>query len=200
MHAGAQVLSLAPACSCDGQRHNSNGCADAKSEKGGVSGRGSRHPVPSRDEGQSEGDAAHRRQAADPVRGGGGDRRWHHGDDLRHGSRQARDRGPLRQVVRNRSRVAGTRQAGAARPRAQHQAESCRLLLRAPGRAARARARRAVRGEARRRRAVRRDARRRPARWRTARAHANDRRVQSLSFVGDRRRADRAARFAARMA
>src|SRR5277367_6764368 len=50
------------------------------------------------------------------------------------------------------------------------EAESCRLLLRAPGRTARAWARRAVRGEARRRRAVRRDARRRPARWRAARA------------------------------
>ena len=54
----------------------------------------------SRDEGEPEGDAADRRQAAHPVCGGRGGGGRHHRDDLRHRPQQARDRGPLRQGLR----------------------------------------------------------------------------------------------------
>ncbi|ORC47214.1 hypothetical protein B2G74_24925 [Burkholderia sp. A27] len=47
-------------------------------------------------EGEPERDAADRRQAADPIRGGRGDGGRHHRNDLRDGPQQARDRGPFR--------------------------------------------------------------------------------------------------------
>ena len=61
-----------------------------KITQSGISGGGPRQPLPAGDQGEPEGDAADRRQAADPVRGRGGRRRRHHRHDLHHRPQQAR--------------------------------------------------------------------------------------------------------------
>ena len=73
-------------------------------------GRRSRHPVPARDQGAAEGNAAARRQADHPVRRRGGGRvrrRQHHPG---HRPRQERDRRSLRRVGRARDVPRGARQ------------------------------------------------------------------------------------------
>ena len=104
--------------------------------------RGSRHPIPARDQGAAERDAGARRQAGHPVRRRGGRpirRRQHRHRDR---PRQERDRGSLR-----RRRGAGelsraARQDCAARGNPQdHEADQ--RVVRPPGRAARPRPRRA---------------------------------------------------------
>ena len=73
-------------------------------------GGGPRHALPAGDQGEPEGDAADRRQAADPVRGRGGGGRRHHRHDLHHRPQQARDRGPFRQGLRARDRARAAQQ------------------------------------------------------------------------------------------
>ena len=71
-----------------------------------------------------EGNVAHRRSAADPVRGGRSRGRRAHADDLHHRSRQTCHRGPLRPRVRTRARARGPRQ----------RRRTARASLRCPGR------------------------------------------------------------------
>ena len=93
-----------------------------KVTQSGLSGRRPGHPLPAGDQGQPEGNDAHRRQAADPVRGRGGGRGRHHRHDLRHRPLQARHRGSLRQGLRTGERTGSARQERDARIRAQHAA------------------------------------------------------------------------------
>ena len=72
-----------------------------------------RQPLPARHQGEPQGNAADRRQAADPIRGRRGRGRRHHRHDLHHRAQQARDRGSFRQGVRARDRARGC----ATRPR-----------------------------------------------------------------------------------
>ena len=88
-------------------------------------------------------------------------------DDLRHRPRQARDRGPLRQVATSSKPSCRRAASRSCSTRAQHHADvdvDCIYVRQAEPLGPRSRG--AVRGAAGRRRAVRRDARRRPARRR----------------------------------
>ncbi len=67
-----------------------------------VPGRRPRHPCPPRDQGHAEGNAHHRRPAADPVRGGRGAGSRDRALRVRHRPQQGRDRGSLRPGVRAR--------------------------------------------------------------------------------------------------
>ena len=78
--------------------------------QGGVSGRRLGHPVPAGDQGDAEGNAAGGRQAADPLRGRGGQGRRHRAILFCHRPRQERDRGPFRPRLRARSDLARARQ------------------------------------------------------------------------------------------
>ena len=76
-----------------------------------------RHPLPARDQGAAEGDAAAGRQADHPVRrrrGGRLRRRQHHPG---HRPRQERDRGSLRRLGRARNVPRGARQDASSSPR-----------------------------------------------------------------------------------
>ena len=75
---------------------------DQPGPQGRHPGRGTRHPVPAGDEEPAQGDAPGRRQAVDPVRGGGGGPRRPHRHPDHHRPGQARDRGPLRPQLRAR--------------------------------------------------------------------------------------------------
>ena len=99
------------------------GIASWQDQDGSLSGGRARHALPAGHQGQPEGNAADRRQAADPVRGrgGAGGRRREAG--VHHRLRQARDRGPLRHGPRAR---AGTRGARASRTCSMPCAASCR--------------------------------------------------------------------------
>ncbi len=115
-----------------------------------------------------EGNAADRRQAADPVRGRGGACGRRREAGVHHRLRQARHRGSLRHGPRARAGARAAGQAGPARGRARHRAVVRELHLHPPARAARPRPRGAVLAPGRRRRAVLRPSRRRPDRRRGA--------------------------------
>ncbi len=88
---------------CTGKRH-------AKSQKSRISGRRPGHPLSARHQGQPQGNAAHRRQAADPVCGRRGDGRRHHRHHLHQQPHQAHGRRPLRQGLRTGNRTGRARQ------------------------------------------------------------------------------------------
>ena len=79
-----------------------------------LSGRRPRHPRPARHQGDAEGNADHRRQAADPVCGRRGQGSRHRTFHLRHRPQQGRDRGSFRPHVRTRRHA---RRRAARRPR-----------------------------------------------------------------------------------
>ena len=114
----------------------------------------SRHAVPSRHQGEPEGNAADRRQAADPVRGRRGAVGGRRNAGVHHRQLQAGDRGSLRQQPGTRGRAAGAGQAGTAGRAARHPAELGVLRVHPPARAARPGSRRAVRAAGGRRCAV----------------------------------------------
>ena len=182
----------APACVRAGRRSpmtdaNHESDDDAQDHEGGISGGGARHALPAGDQGESEGNAADRRQAADPVRGRGGRRRRHHRHDLHHRPQQARDRGPFRQGLRARDRARAQRPQRAARSRPGDHAARHQLHLHPADRGAGPRSRGAVRGAGRRRRAVRRAAGRRPDRRRRAGDEADDGPRRARRLRGNRR-------------
>ena len=126
-----------------------------------VPGRRPRYAFPSRHQSVAEGDAADRRQAADPVRGRRGARGGRRTARVRDGIVEASHRGSFRHRHRARAAAGRVRQARPARARAPHRPAGGNLYFRAPGRAARPRPRGAVREAGRRRRAVLRASRRR---------------------------------------
>src|SRR5581483_9020217 len=134
--------------------HCEEGDAQTRAQ-GGVSGGGARHPHPAGDQGDAEGDADRRRQAADPLcdgRGeGGGDRAVL----FRHRPRQERDRGLLRRRLRAGSDAARARQDRTARRDALVAARCRADRLYPPAAPAGPRPRRVVRAQPGRRRAVR---------------------------------------------
>ena len=161
-------------------------------QDGSLSRGGTRHPVPAGHQGQSQGDAADRRQAADPVRGrrGAAGRRRKAG--VRHRLGQAGDRGPFRPRPRAR---AGTRDQGPrahAQYAARHRSFLRQLHLHPPGVSAGSRPRGAVLAPRGRRRAVLRAPGRRPHRRRGSLSRADGAGVRTVR----RQRAGRADREA----
>ena len=136
---------------------------------------GSRHPIPAGDQGEPEGNAAGRRQAADPVRGRGSRRGRNLRHDLHHGAQQAVDRGSFRQGLRARDGARASQQDRAAEVGAGGDPARHQLHLHPADRGARPRSRGAVRRAGRGRRALRRDPRGRPHRRRSAGDAADDR-------------------------
>ena len=140
-------------------------------QDGRVPGRRPRHALPAGHQGQPEGDAADRRQAADPVRGrrGAGGRRRRAG--VHHRLLQACHRGPFRHRpgTREGARVAG-QAASCSTPVRSVLPSLCHLHLHPPAGAAGPGPRRAVRAAGRGRRAVLRAPRGRPDRRRGGRA------------------------------
>ena len=138
------------------------GCAHERHE-GRHPRRWTGHPLPPRDQGHAEGDAARRRQAGDPVRRGGVGARRSRRRARHHRSQQGRPRGPLRPQLGARGRPRG--QGRRAPPRAGPGVGRPRQgALRPAGPAARARPRRPGGQGARRQQPVRGAARRRPHR------------------------------------
>ena len=82
------------------RRERENRCVleecPGENPQGRLPGRRPRHAVPAGHQGHAQGNAAGRRQAADPVCGRGGAGRRHRGVHLRHRPRQERHRGPFR--------------------------------------------------------------------------------------------------------
>ena len=154
--------------------------------------RRARHALPARDQGDSQGAAADRRPAADPVRGRRGARGGDRADDLRHRPRQDRARRAFRHGLRARDDDGRARQ-GPVDPRCHaHSRRATSITVRqqvplGP------RPRDLVRARDRRRRAVRDPAARR-ADGRHARLHGADGR----GLRGGRRQPDLGARGAAR--
>ena len=99
-----------PCARCAGRLRLSD---DARSQ-GGHPRRRPRHALPAGDQGDPEGDAAHRRRADAAAHRRGGARRRHRGDRARHRPRQVDDRGSLRPQLRARAHAARARQKGAA--------------------------------------------------------------------------------------
>ena len=160
-----------------------------------VAGLGTRFPAG--DQGESQGNAAGGRQAADPVCGRGGGRRRHHRAGVHHRPRQARDRGPFRHGVRGRVRARDARQARDARDGARCRAASRQMHLRAPAAGARSGARRAVRATGGRRSSVRGHPGRRPDRRQAAGDEADGRCLSPRALRAARRAESRARRDAA---
>ena len=144
-------------------------------------------PLPARHQGEPQGDAADRRQAADPVCRRGGRCRRHHRHDLHHREQQARDRGPFRQGLRAGDRTRGTGQACAARDGAVRGPAGHQLHLYPPVRGARVGARDTVRGTGGGQRTVRRAARGRPDRCEDSRDPADGGRGAARGRIDDRR-------------
>ena len=87
-HGGALAMRRRRRCSGDPR------CA--RDQDGGFPGGRPRDAIPAGDQGEPEGNAADRRQAADPVRGGGSAGRGRPQAGLHHRQLEARDRGSLR--------------------------------------------------------------------------------------------------------
>ena len=153
---------------------------------GGFPGRGARHALPAGHQGEPEGDAAGRRQAADPVRGGGSPRRGRAPAGVRHRRLQARHRGPLRLRPGARAAARAAGQVGPAASAAQRAAELCHLHLHPPAGAARSRPRGALRAAGGGRRAFLRASRRRSHRRRAAGARADVRCLRGPAGERDR--------------
>ena len=118
-------------------------------------GRRPRHPRPARHQGDAEGNADHRRQAADPVCGRRGQGGRHRAFHLRHRPQQGRDRGSFRPDVRTRRHARRARQEGRDGDSGARPARSRRHEFHPAAGAARPRPRGVVRPRHRRQRAVR---------------------------------------------
>ena len=155
-----------------------------------VSRRGTRHPIPAGDQGQPQGDAAHRRQAADPVRGRRGAGRGRAPPGVHHRLVQARHRRSFRLRRRTRKPAAVAGQERPAEDAAQRAAVVRFVHLHPPARAAGSGTCRAVRQAGGGRCAVLRAPRRRSHRRRGSLPQADGGSVRQWQH---RRRADRAA-------
>ena len=107
--------------------------ANARHESSHPRGR-SRHPVPPRDQGDAEGDAAGRRQAGHPVRGRGGRRRRPARRPDGHRPQQERAREPLRPRSPSSRRRSSSKGDTDRLEKVNYSTDSRRHPLRAPGR------------------------------------------------------------------
>ncbi len=155
----------------------------------GVSRRRARHTLPARHQGEPEGNAADRRQAAHPVRRGGSTGRGCAPAGVHHRQFEARHRGSFRHRPRTRVGARGAGQAGSGGPAARHPARRRHLHLHPPAGTARPRPCRAVRARGGRQRAFLRAPGRRPDRCRGAGARADAGPVPAVRRQRDRRAA-----------